>query len=116
MSDEIKITNNNGHDENNHEHDEKCFCKSKGFKKFLTIALGTFVGVYCALCLFSALHKPPMIMGPQGGFGGAPIARPCPCKTMHHYHIKHNNLEPREMQDAHGRTAPFEVQGPINEN
>ncbi len=70
----------------------KCFCHSKGFRKFLTIALGTFVGVYCALCLVTALHKPPM-MPPMtgahyhGGFRGYPC-------LIHHHHfdkIKHYN-------------------------
>lgn len=56
----------------------QCFCKSKGFRKFLTIALGSFVGVYCALSLFCALHKPPMPMHPVGGFYG------------HHHMIKHH--------------------------
>ena len=37
----------------------KCFCRSEGVKKFVIVALGTFVGVYSALCLFAALHKPP---------------------------------------------------------
>lgn len=37
-----------------------CFCQSKWLRKFLTVALGTFVGVFCALSLFAALHKPPM--------------------------------------------------------
>ena len=37
MSDEIKI-----------EEEKKCncFCHSKGFRKFLVVAAGTFVGVY----------------------------------------------------------------------
>jgi len=38
----------------------KCFCKSEGVKKFVIVALGTFVGVYCALCLFAIMHRPPM--------------------------------------------------------
>lgn len=46
-----------------------CFCQSKGFKKFLIVTCGTFVGVYVALSLFAAIHKPPMPM-PMG---------PCPC-------------------------------------
>ena len=53
-----------------------CFCKSEGFRKFIITALGTFVGVYMALSLFSAIHKPPMpchrFMPPmqmQGQFG-----------------------------------------------
>lgn len=44
------------------------FWETEGFKKFLTTALATFVGVFCALTLFAALHKPPMKpchMGPH---------------------------------------------------
>ena len=37
-----------------------CFCKSEGFRNFVVIALGTFAGVYMALSLFTAIHKPPM--------------------------------------------------------
>lgn len=47
----------------------KCFCKSEGFRNFVVVTLGTFAGVYMALSLFSAIHKPPM---------------PCPCHFMHH--------------------------------
>ena len=46
-----------------------CICQSKGFRKFLIVAGGTFVGVFCALSLFAALHKPPMMMHPAH-FGG----------------------------------------------
>lgn len=41
-----------------------CFCKSEGFKKFIVVTLGTFAGVYMALSLFFAIHKPPMPMHP----------------------------------------------------
>ena len=45
-----------------------CICQSEYFKKFSCIALGTFVGGFCALNLFAALHKPPMMpMMPMGG-------------------------------------------------
>lgn len=49
-------------EEQNYETQEQCncICKSKGFRKFLIVALGSFVGVFCALSLFAALHKPPM--------------------------------------------------------
>ena len=63
----------------NTECEKECFCK-KRFKDVLVIAIGSFVGVYCALSLFSALHRPnfsnvpcPMMMkhGPMyGQFGG----------------------------------------------
>ena len=45
MSDEIKIEE---------EKNCNCFCHSKGFRKFLVVAAGTFVGVYLALSLFAA--------------------------------------------------------------
>ena len=38
----------------------KCFCQSEGVRDFLKIALGSFAGVFLALSLFAALHKPPM--------------------------------------------------------
>ena len=38
----------------------KCFCRSEGFRNFLITALGTFVGAYMALSLFTAIHKPPI--------------------------------------------------------
>lgn len=48
-----------------------CFCHSKGFRKFLVVATGTFVGVYSALSLFAAIHRPPM-----------PVPCPCGCPMM----------------------------------
>lgn len=62
-------------EENKNLEEQKCncFCQSKSFKKFLVIACGTFVGVYAALSLFAAIHKPPMPM---------PVA-PCPCAGYH---------------------------------
>ena len=50
MSEEIKTTQEN-----------KCFCQSPFFKKFSAIALGTFVGGFCAISLFATLNKPPMM-------------------------------------------------------
>lgn len=57
-----------------------CFCKTEGFRNFLVIALGSFVGVFSALSLFAALHKPPMIKHIPYG-----IKRPCHCQ-MYHFH------------------------------
>ena len=69
------------------KNETKCICQHKGFRKFVVIALGTFVGVYCALSLFAAIHKPPMYTPCRfaGGYGmQPPIAAPCPC--YHHRH------------------------------
>ena len=75
MTDEIK----------NVEVKQECFCQSKFFRKFLVTALGSFVGVFCALSLFAALHKPPM---PPCPFGHGPMMRaPFHC---HHKHFNHH--------------------------
>ena len=34
-----------------------CMCLSKDYKLFLSILLGSFIGVFYALCLFASLHK-----------------------------------------------------------
>lgn len=36
--------------------------KNRFLKKFTVVALGTFVGGFCAISLFAALHKPPMMV------------------------------------------------------
>lgn len=56
MSNEEKITQNQECD---------CICKNKYFKLGLTVAISSFIGLYCAMSLFFAIHKPPM--------------PPCPC-------------------------------------
>ena len=58
------------------EEETKCCCVCKFIKcefcqKFLIVALGTFVGMFCAMSLFFALHKPPMMPpGAHFDFGG----------------------------------------------
>ena len=62
-----------------------CICKSKGFRNFLVVATGSFVGVFCAISLFTALHKPPMpIPCPMGG----PQMRP-PMAQPYHF-VRHH--------------------------
>ncbi len=97
-----------------HEEKEcKCFCHNKEFKKFLIIALGTFVGVYCALCLFSASHRPPMMapygLGPQGG-----MQNRCPYKMIHHHHHfdkakRQINPDFQKPEDWKNGPAPFDA-------
>ena len=41
----------------NEEIKQECYCRKRA-KDILTIAIGSFVGVYCALSLFTALHRP----------------------------------------------------------
>ena len=110
MSDEIKVT------EEKHEH--KCICQSKEFRGFLIIALGTFVGFFCAMSLFAALHKPPM-MYPSAKFGPhSGMMRGCPCKMIHHHHHfdksrmpQGEDFQPAPVQEA-GRRTPFEAPRP----
>ena len=105
MSDEIKVTN-----EAEKKEGCNCFCRSEGFRKFLVTALGTFVGVYAALSLFAALHRPPMFI--PGGFGPRPFAAPCPCQSvmMHHHFKKHGEHFDKKAPRDFDRKAPFEAQ------
>ena len=93
------------------EEKQECFCKSKGFRKFLTIALGTFVGVYAALCLFTALHRPPIIPPCRYGFyPPAPVAAPCHTK-MYGHHFKRNSEA--EHGDFHKAVKENKGQAPF---
>ena len=76
---------------------ETCLCKNKTFRKILVIATGTFVGVFCALSLFAALHKPPMMH--PAAFGG-PMVRPCPCHCQSHFY-RHGDFERGPRGDFH---------------
>ena len=64
-----------------------CICKSKGFRNFIVVATGTFVGVFCALSLFAALHKPPMQPAPfVGAHMRPPMAQPYHFNKYHKMH------------------------------
>ena len=96
MSDEIKITE-----------EKTCFCQSKGFRKFLIVATGTFVGAFLALSLFAALHRPPM-----------PAPMPCPCGYQqmmlrhghgggHHFDKgQRGDFQKKAIKDRADRKAP----------
>ena len=49
----------------NAEVQHECFCQKRA-KDVLVVAFGSFIGVFCALSLFAALHRPPcpMMMNP----------------------------------------------------
>ena len=100
--------------------ESKCLCKSEIFKKFLVTALGTFTGVYAALSLFTAIHKPPMMMPPcPMGYGPHPqFSAPCPFK--HHGHFdKGFRGDKRDFQKAVEKQqgpAPFEIKKAYDKN
>lgn len=79
--------------------ENKCFCKSTEFKNFIIIALGSFVGVFLALCLFVTLNRPPIHHAPIGPVPMHHFERP-----MHH----HFHGEPRchELQKKHKHLGP----------
>lgn len=107
MSEEMEINEKK-------EKECKCFCHSKGFKRFLTVALGTFVGVYCALCLFTALHRPPM--PPQNFMPPVGIHNRCPYAMMQHHFDKADKGKDRGCHKPkkcnNNVPAPFEQQRP----
>lgn len=89
----------------------KCFCQSKAFRKFLVIALGTFVGVYAALSLFAATHRPPMMRPCPMGFGvPAPVIAPCPFHKHHHFNKEFQGERGRFQKSVNPQQnpAPFE--------
>lgn len=90
----------------------KCFCQSKGFRKFLVTALGTFVGVYAALSLFAAIHKPPMPPCPMGYRMMPPIAAPCPYHQYKHFDKKFIGERKNFHKDFNGQKSP----SPFNPN
>lgn len=57
MSDEIKVAKE--------EKEHKCLCQNENFRKFVVITAGSFTGVFLALSLFAALHKPPVFIQPS---------------------------------------------------
>ena len=77
----------------------KCLCQSKEFRDFLKIALGSFVGVFCALSLFAALHKPPMPPCPFGRMMPPPIHHGYfnrgPAGDFHKIKMEKKNFEKR---------------------
>ena len=81
----------------------ECFCQSKWFRKFLVTATGTFVGVFCALSLFAALHKPPV---PPCPFGYGKMMRP-PVHCYHHMkrhgHGEFKKFEKRDFKKIERR-------------
>ena len=89
-----------------------CFCKSEGFRNFVVVATGTFVGVFCAISLFAALHKPPKFI-PMPPRMMQPYAihnmQGCPMQGIqrhHHYWHgpkHHHNFDgPRHHRDFDG--------------
>lgn len=98
-------------EENKIIEEKKCFCQSEFFKKFSSVALGTFVGGFCAISLFSALNKPPMfppmpMMMKGGGFYHEMMMNhhkfdyKCPChKKMMKKHFEKKAEFHKKMQD-----------------
>ena len=81
------------------EKNTECFCKNESFRKFLIVAFGTFVGAFCALSLFSALHKPPMPPMPPMMYA------PQMYGQMHHGHhcdcMKHKKMMMKKFMKHH---------------
>ena len=76
-------------EEMNEKKEEKkcnCICCSEGFRDFLKIALGSFVGVFLALSLFAALHKPPVMPCHYGRMMPPPTFNCHRCKGFKDFH------------------------------
>ena len=77
--------------------EQECKCEfCKVVKKILAIAIGTFIGFYCAMSLFFALHRPPM--PPCGGFKRPPYSD---VQGFEHKKMKHGEkqMPPKQVED-----------------
>ena len=77
-----------------------CFCKSEGFRNFIVVATGTFVGVFCAISLFAALHKPPKMIPMNPHFAQPYViqhVQGCPIQEMHKFH---HGMKPHHKFDG----------------
>lgn len=93
------------------EKNTECFCKKESFRKFLIVALGTFVGAFCALSLFSALNKPPM--------PPMPPMPPAAYGHMHGHHcdcMKHKKMMKKFMKHHKDFKKPIEQKLPDTED
>lgn len=88
--------------ENEKSREKYFYLDKKETCRFLCTVLATFVGAYLALCVFAALHRPPM-----PPFARHMMHRPCPMKFMHRG-FKHNRilLPPKEFKGP--RRSHFE--------
>ena len=102
-------------EENKIVEEKTCLCQSKGFKKFLIVAGGSFVGVFLALSLFAALHKPPMPPMPMNSYAFGPgprMVRPC---ASHHQHFEkghRGDFHKKIMKDRMGKQLPPRAERP----
>ena len=89
----------------------KCICQNETFRKIMIIALGTFIGVYGALSLFAATHRPPMPPCRMGFGAPAPVVAPCPFHRHQHFnkHIKGDKQDFQKAFDGRQGPAPFEI-------
>lgn len=80
-----------------------CFCKERA-KDILTIAIGSFVGVYFALSLFAACHRPhfPYHTIKAGGYHGA-MQRQIDHQPMRHFDKK---MAPERFQKDFEKRIP----------
>ena len=86
----------------------KCFCRSEGVKKFVIVALGTFVGFYAAMSLFVATHRPPCYMM-KGHYMRPAIEHRLDFRGPHRHFRGQFPVRP-------GEKAPFEAPKPAAAN
>ena len=92
----------------------KCFCKSEGFRNFVVVATGTFVGVFCAISLFASLHKPPKFIPMQPHMMQPPAIyqmHGCPIAGAKMYHHKKFHMV-KPPHNFYGERPNHNFEGP----
>ena len=93
------MTNEEIKNENEKTREKYFYLDKKEVFRFLSVVGASFIGALLALCVFTALHKPPM---PPMGHRLMP-PRPCPMKFMHRgFKFDRMLLPPKELRDPRG--------------
>ena len=74
----------------NENKEQTCFCKSELVQRTIAVTIGSFIGVYLALSLFCATHKPPTMMFHHHEFGKMPMQQ----RIMHEKFRKPHDFRP----------------------
>ena len=92
------MTNEEIKNENEKSREKYFYLDKKETCRFLCTIGASFIGALLALCVFTALHKPPM-----PPFGYPMMHRPCPMKFMHRgFKPDKMLLPPKELRGPRG--------------
>ena len=87
---------------------KECLCQNEFFRKIVAIAIGSFFGVFFALSLFCALHRPPMMFPNPMMMSNYPMHY----GAHRHHHFDHDKFMQKKFppKEFHLQKEQFEQQ------